>query len=526
LLALASLSAIFVTPLPASAAAAVPSLSWHPCQKVFQCATARVPLDYSHPQGRTIHLAVMRHRATDPAHRIGTLFINPGGPGGSGVAALPVFVRLFPASVRARFDIASWDPRGVGESTPVQCFASARDANRFLNGMVLGSSFPVGNAQTASWIRRYRAFGRQCERRSGALLRHVSTADTARDLDGLRQAAGDRRLSYYGFSYGTFLGATYANLFPERVRAIVLDGNLEPKAYVGTQIKANGGRFLTTGLRDRSDQSAAKTLNAFLDLCGATNTADCAFSAGSPAATQAKYAALLQRLQRLPRSAKVTYAETVSTVGEYLLAPKDWPRLAKLLQTLWVTGNATLPSVSAQQLVGLSAILCSESPSPRAAAFPSLARFALGRSGPLGVLKLWETLPCAGWPAAAADVYTGPWDRRTANPVLVTNNTIDPNTPYQGAVAMTRELARARLLTVDGYGHGVLVNHSAGATRYISRYLIEQKLPPSGTVCRQDRLPFGGRPRDSAGARWCGRAVSALSWSGGTHSALALHALR
>jgi hypothetical protein len=165
-----------------------------------------------------------------------------------------------------------------------------------------------------------------------------------------------------------------------------------------------------------------------------------------------------------------------------------------LLQTLWMTGNATLPSVPAEGLVGLSAILCSESPSPHAAAFPSLARFAFGRSGPLGVLKLWETLPCAGWPATATDVYTGPWDRRTANPVLVTNNTIDPNTPYQGAVAMTRELARARLLTVDGYGHGVLLNHSTCATRYISRYLIEHKLPPRGTLCRQDQLPFGGRP--------------------------------
>jgi pimeloyl-ACP methyl ester carboxylesterase len=491
--ALASLSAILVTSSPAPAAAPVPKLSWHPCKKGFQCATAQVPLDYSNPQGRTIHLAVMRHRAADPARRIGTLFVNPGGPGGSGVKALPMFVSLFPAAVRARFDIASWDPRGVGASTPVRCFAAARDANRFLKGMVLGSSFPVGDAQTASWIRRYRAFGHRCERRSGALLRHVSTADTARDLDVLRQAVGDRRLSYYGFSYGTFLGATYANLFPGHVRAIVLDGNLEPKAYVGAQIKANGGRFLTTELRERSDQSAARTLNAFLDLCGA-NTADCAFSAGSPAATQAKYAALLQRLQRLPPNAKVTYPETVSTVAEYLQAPADWPSLAKLLQTLWATGNATLPTVSAQPLVGLSAILCSESPSPHAAAFPSLARLGFGRSGPLGVLKLWETLPCASWPATAADAYTGPWDRRTANPVLVTNNTFDPNTPYRGAVAMTRELARARLLTVDGYGHGVLVNHSACATRHISRYLIKQALPPNGTVCQQDNTPFSGSP--------------------------------
>jgi pimeloyl-ACP methyl ester carboxylesterase len=488
-----SLSAILLAPSRASAAVPVPKLSWHACQKGFQCATARVPLDYSHPRERTIHLAAIRHRANDPARRIGTLFVNPGGPGGSGVAALPGFVSLFSAAVRARFDIASWDPRGVGASTPIKCFASARDSNRFLDGMVVGNSFPVGNAETARWIRRYRTFGRLCKQRSGGLLRHVSTADTARDLDVLRRAVGDRRLSYYGFSYGTFLGATYANLFPDHVRAVVLDSNLEPKAYVHPEIKANGGRFLTTALRERSDQSAARTLNAFLDLCGA-DTSDCAFSAGSPAATRAKYAALLQRRQRPPRSAKVTYAETVSTTDAYLGTKAAWPSLAELLQKLWMTGNAKLPIVPPKQLVGLSAILCSESPNPRAAAFPSLARFAFRRSGPLGLSKLWETLPCASWPATAAHRYAGPWDRRTANPVLVTNNTIDPNTPYQGAVAMARELARARLLTVDGYGHGVLVNQSACATRYISRYLIKKTLPPKGAVCQQDQHPFSGTP--------------------------------
>ena len=159
-----------------------------------------------------------------------------------------------------------------------------------------------------------------------------------------------------------------------------------------------------------------------------------------------------------------------------------------------MTGNAKLPMVPPKQLVGLSAILCSESPNPRAAAFPSLARFASRRSGPLGLSKLWQTLPCASWPTTATDLYTGPWDRRTANPVLVTNNTIDPNTPYRGAVAMARELARARLLTVDGYGHGVLGNQSACATRYISRYLIEKALPPKGAVCQQDQQPFSGSP--------------------------------
>lgn len=494
-LALASLSANLLTSPRAAAAVPTPKLSWKACHKVFQCATARVPLDYSHPRGPTIHLKVIRHRATHPAHRIGTLFFNPGGPGTSGVALLRAgFLGLFPAAVRERFDIASWDPRGVGASTPVKCFASARQANRLLGGTVVGSSFPVGHAETARWIRRYRAFGRQCARRSGGLLRHVSTADTARDLDLLRRAVDDRGLSYYGFSYGSFLGATYANLFPAHVRAMVLDGNVEPRAYVRPEIKANGGRYLTTELRERSDQSAARILNAFLDLCGRADIAHCAFSAGSPATTRAKYADLLQRLRRPLGSAEVTYAETVSTVGMALATKAKWPLLAKKLQKLWMTGNAKLGTLPPNQLVGLAAILCSESPNPRAATSRSLAGFASRRSGPLGLSKLWLTLPCASWPATAADRYAGPWDRRTANPVLVTNNTIDPNTPYQGAVAMTRMLARARLLTVDGYGHGVLVNQSACATRYIRRYLIEKTLPPKAAVCRQNQQPFNGSP--------------------------------
>jgi pimeloyl-ACP methyl ester carboxylesterase len=492
-LALASLSVILLTPSRAPAAVPVPKLFWKACQKGFQCATARVPLDYSHPRGRTIHLAVIRHPATDPAHRIGTLFFNPGGPGSSGVTALASSVSLFPPAVQARFDIVSWDPRGVGASTPVECFASTRDANRFLAGMVLGSSFPVRNAEMAGWIRRYRAFGRHCERRSGGLLRHVSTADTARDLDVLRRAVGDRRLSYYGASYGTFLGATYANLFPTRVRALVLDGNVNAKANVDREVKANGGLFLPTGLRLRSDQGAAKTLNAFLDLCGRAKTAHCAFSAGSAEATRKKFAALLQRVKA--QQGAVTNAEVVSLAGIALSNTANWSMLAACFKEVWKHSKRHLsatctPSFPSSLLGPLYAIACSDSPNPGPAAFRSLDGFAYRRSGPMGVYKLWLYLACASWAIRAADRYTGPWDRRTASPILVIGNTHDPNTPYSGAVAMARQLARARLLTVDGYGHTALANKSTCTLGYTARYLIDGALPPKGKKCPQDQQPF------------------------------------
>jgi pimeloyl-ACP methyl ester carboxylesterase len=502
---LAAIVGLLAAALPASAArpgaAAAPALAWKPCadpaQRGFQCATLRVPLDYDDPGGRMIRLAVIRRQATDQRHRIGTLFFNFGGPGAAGTQVLPLAGAITEA-LGARFDIASWDPRGVGASTAVHCFASPEAEFAFLDDMAVAASFPVGGAEMDAWLGRYQEFYRRCERRNGDLLRHVSTADTARDLDRLRRAVGDRRLNYDGISYGTVLGATYANLFPDRVRALVLDGNLNPKAYVSPEIEANGGRFLTTDLRQGSDLSAASTLDAFLDLCGSTDAAHCAFTAGSPGATRAKYAALLARLQTDPQSANLTYAQVVSLTANELFVMASWPSLATALQDLWTTGNAPTPPAAAGgpvQVTGqVFAVRCSESPNPGPAAFPSLDAFAYQRAGPIGPYWLWTSVGCASWGATAADRYSGPWDRRTANPVLVLNTTHDPSTPYESAVAMSRQLARARLLTVDGYGHGAQGAPSACVTRYIKRYLIHTKLPPQGTRCGQDQQPFSPGP--------------------------------
>jgi pimeloyl-ACP methyl ester carboxylesterase len=264
--------------------ASIPELAWQPCadpgQSGFECATARVPLDYADPQGSTIDLAVIRHQASDPTNRIGALFFNPGGPGGAGTEDLPAWIDLFPAEVRQRFDIISWDPRGIGASTAVQCFDTQEAEQNFFARPFL-NFFPVGDAQKRVWIHRYARFGQLCEQRNGDLLAHVSTADSARDMDLLRQAVGEPRLNYLGVSYGILLGATYANLFPGKVRAMVLDGNVDPVAW------ANGGKertFLSTSLRMGADKASAKTLNAFLTLCGRASTDQCAFSAGGAAA--------------------------------------------------------------------------------------------------------------------------------------------------------------------------------------------------------------------------------------------------
>ena len=507
-----------------AAAAPAPKLDWracaHPAQEGFQCATARVPRNYSHPHRSKIHLAVIRHRATDPAHRIGTLFFNPGGPGPSKASfpgAWDPDQEFFPPALRARFDVVTWDPRGTGGSAAVQCFTSQKDEGRFLDGVGLpGESFPVGKAEKKKWTGRYRGFGRRCGRKNRGLLRHVSTADTARDLNLLRRSVGDRRLSYWGISYGTFLGATYANLYPNRVRALVLDGNVDPRALVHRRLKANDGTFLGTFLRQHSDQGTAKTLDAFLDLCGRTDTTHCAFSAGSAAATRDKYDALLRRLRTDPASADISYADLTSQLFQDLAGPASWPGAAECLQDVWTTGRwcpsasrSTPPIPGAlpggtdraggaeHRYAGpeqLLAILCSESPNPRRSAFWALDVFANQRSGAAGRYKSWASEPCASWPASAADRYAGPWNRRTANPLLVIGNTHDPNTPHRNAVAMSRQLARARLLTLEGYGHTSGNDPSACIRKAVSAYLTDKVLPPQGTRCQPDEEPFGAAP--------------------------------
>jgi pimeloyl-ACP methyl ester carboxylesterase len=492
LLALAALSVLFALPSAARAGVRVPTLDWAPCpdRERFDCATARVPLDYRDPGGSRIRLAVIRHRATKPSRRIGTAFFSPGGP----AAAKPLFptvVEGLLAPVRRRFDVISWDPRGLGESTAVRCFASPAAEDRFFAGVGKPAlTFPVGPFEMSRWIERYRAFGQRCRRRSGDLMRHITTAESARDMDLLRRAVGARRVTFIGGSWGTFLGATYANMFPRRVRAMALSAILDPIAWVnrGRDVLTDPAAFAPTYLRQRIDLSARKTLDAFLDLCGRQPVARCAFSAGSAAATRAKFDALLGRLESNPSSASVTYGDFVGTVVNDLYVSSGWGELARKMQSVWTTGSTEGVAAEAPfpDIGGAFGINCTDSPNPGPAAFPRFDPFTLSRAGAPGRFWLWATEVCSTWPVTAPARYTGPWDRRTASPVLVITTTHDPATSYEAAVALSRELARGRLLTVDGYGHGT---KSACTDRHLARYLIKRILPPRGARCRGEQ-PF------------------------------------
>ena len=265
--------ALAATSQPATAPP-VPVLHWAQCDGSFQCATAKVPLDYRQPLGTTIDLGVIRHPATDPAHRLGSLFFNSGGP----ATDIDGFAQAYPqvpAEVRARFDVVTFDPRGFGFSTEINCFQSPAAEQAFLAGLPL---FPVGHSQQKAWERRVAEFDARCASHGGPLLDHDSTADVARDMDLLRQAVGDPVLNYLGQSYGSLIGTVYANLFPARVGHMVFDGNVDPNA------DTHGGP-LPTDLRQGRDIGDAQTMQAFLNLCGRAAVSSCAFSAGTPAAT-------------------------------------------------------------------------------------------------------------------------------------------------------------------------------------------------------------------------------------------------
>jgi pimeloyl-ACP methyl ester carboxylesterase len=500
-----------------SAGPVAPRLSWADCGDGFECTTAQVPLDYDRPRGSTISLALVRLPASDPGHRIGSLFINPGGPGGSGAE----FVRdagrvLYSSAVRSRFDLVGFDPRGIIGSTPLRCFATFEESIAQLTDF----AFPVTPAEERATIRSDRAISAACARHGGAILDHMSTANVARDLDLLRQAVGDAKLSYAGYSYGSYLGTTYANLFPGKVRALVVDGVLDPVAWATG--RGREARTLPFSSRLGSNDGSWASLKQFFRLCDAAG-ARCDFSAGSPRRHYARLAArLLKDPLQLDDGAGGTvpfrYSDLVSITLGALYDPTSWPDLAAFLADLESAAGAPATGAGLRALraklgnglqqedypnfvEGGVGVFCSETDNPhRVSAWKRAARAADLRTPYFGRPWTWLSSICQPWPGRDADRYAGPWNHRTSEPVLVVGNRYDPATPYRGAVAVDRLLPRSRLLTLDGWGHTSLFA-SACVDRYVNRYLLTSRVPAAGTVCRPDAVPFAAAVTMTAAER-------------------------
>jgi pimeloyl-ACP methyl ester carboxylesterase len=485
---------------PQSSAAA--RIAWRGCGNGFQCARVLVPLDWSDPRGPQISLAVIRHRASGPGRRIGSLFLNFGGPGVSGVASLEdLSESKMDALGGRRFDLVSWDPRGTGESTHVRCFANHRAQARF---WAPDWSIPTTRRESMRYLPKALGFVERCVALSRRLLAHDSTDDTVRDLDYLRRLVGDRRLNYRGTSYGSFLGETYANMFPRRVRAMVLDGVINPVAFTTSTQAGIAVHQADTDLVFAKLQS----------LCQAAGPARCALAGHGP--VKARVSRLLARLRRGPIPApsapaphRLSYGDLLFYMFTKLGTPASWPQLAAGLEQA-ASGNGSAIETELDQVRPLyqsalntaTALQCADKPRPRLGpqAWPSIIGRVTRVSPFNAVTGWWLAVPCAAWPVQNADRYAGPWNRSTPNPILLIGTRYDPQTAYAGARGVARLLGNARLLTFDGYGHTTDGDPSLCIDHAVTAYLIRPSTARQQT-CQADRKPFDpdfGKPLPSA----------------------------
>ena len=470
------------------------SISWRTCGERLECARVPVPLDWDRPRGRTISLAVIRHLASRPDERIGSLFVNPGGPGQSGVGLVKGSGNDLDAWGDGRFDIVSWDPRGTNDSTPVRCFRTQRAAAAFFKGVTV----PTTSRASEEYSRKVAAeMAKRCGRVSGWLLPHVTTADTVRDLDHLRGLVGDPKVTYVGFSYGTFLGQTYANLYPDRVRAMMLDGIVNPVEY------SRGAEARIANGVSASDE----VFDQFLRTCRRAGPRDCALAGGDRTPEQ-RMRALFKRVRQEPIPAPALNPKGSLTEGDLLVSqfepmrtPATWPGDAADLRAA-LRGDASVLAAGARPLLtpeaweGVAtstAIQCADAGARRSLReWPSvIGRFkrVSRMQGPVNGWWLWA--PCAEWPVKGQDAYRGPWNASTSAPILLIGTRYDPNTPYASAVRSQRLLGNAVLLTHDGYGHVSYQDPSACVERARVAYLVDLVTPAPGTVCKADQRPFG-----------------------------------
>ena len=493
------------------------TIGWSACGSGFQCGTQAVPLDYSRPHGQMISLALIRLPAGDPAHRIGTLFVNPGGPGDSGVA----FVRdeaitTFSASVRSRFDIVGFDPRGVGASTPLQCFASDDDEAAVFADVPV---FPVNHREVIATDQANAKLSKACAKREPELAAHLSTGDVARDLDRLRQAVGDDQITFVGYSYGTYIAAVYANMFPRRVRAIVADGVINPIAWVGA---GRAGRTVPVDVRLQSDTGTTAALQAFLTVCD-QNANRCTFAPGPGHTSAAKFATLMQQLRisaaDSPSLGTVTYADAVGYVAHDLYKYSNWSYLADYLQDLntavhteaLATPNrmalaaVPAPAVAHRRATDTAAdtaaydnsldiaeaVTCEDSNNPtRPDVWERDAQLRDHIAPYFGSYWTWLDEAFATWTVTAPARYTGPFDIKPAHPLLVIGVLRDPATRYADAVALADTSPGARLLTINGTGHTSRNTASTCAQTATAAYLGSGQLPHHGAVCGVQTRPF------------------------------------
>ncbi|WP_404961238.1 alpha/beta hydrolase [Streptomyces sp. 147326] len=478
-------------------------LTWTRCGEL-QCATLTVPMDYAHPKdGRTFTLPLAKAVTADPDWRVGSLVFNPGGPGESGVDQLKSGAQSsFSERTRARFDIVSFDPRGVAGSKPaVDCGSSdpaAEDQPPSGAGDTSTSLYPKTDAERRAELANAEHQTAACKARSGAILPHVGTLDAARDMDVLRAALGDDKLTYLGWSYGTYLGTVYGELFPRRVRALVLDGAVDP-ALDWSEAALQQAKGFRKSVDDYAGQCASVVGNA----CPAA-TPD-----GIHKVITDLYARVSKRPLRIKGSdERLDQAMLNAAVSMSMYSPESqWQPLSEALRAAHKGDGTKLaeiadPGISAQddssdggsepgsdddQAPGNSsdaivAVNCLDQPHPRdPQPYWDLLDRANREAGAFGTSNVLAALTCKDWPAGAQKPHRV--QAEGLPPVLVVGTTGDPATPYEWSKNLAGQLPGGMLLTFRGPGHTAYGRGSACVTAAVDAYLLDLKPVPDGTTC-------------------------------------------
>ncbi|WP_199549591.1 alpha/beta hydrolase [Streptomyces sp. N35] len=456
-------------------------LSWGECEgggsgasdSAWKCATLKVPLDYGDPDGKTIGIALIRSEARDDGKRIGSLLFNFGGPGGSGVSALPSFAPGYQA-LQERYDLVGFDPRGVERSGGVECRSDEETEQAFTTIDLT----PDTAAEEQAYFKDAADFGAGCKEQSGDILPYVSTSNAARDMDLMRIVLGDEKLHYLGYSYGTELGGTYAHLFPSKVGRLVLDAVVDPSADM-------------VGHAKNQTRGFQRALENYLKSTGK-----------DPKDGTAEIAALLKSLDKkpLPAAGGRELNETLGTTGitQALYSESSWPQLTAALGAAADGDGAPLLALADEYnnrdasgrystaMHSQRSISCADTsvrPTPAQAKklLPQFLKISPVFGGYLG----WDAAGwCHRWPVAG-EHQTPEVSAPGAEPILVIGTTGDSATPFEGARKMADELGKGVgvHLTFKGEGHGAYGGGNACVDSTVEDYLLDHKVPEDGKVC-------------------------------------------
>ncbi|MFB8248642.1 alpha/beta hydrolase [Streptomyces sp. NPDC055952] len=456
-------------------------LSWGRCKATadgpapsseWQCATLEVPLDWSKPDGETIGLGLIRAKARG-GDRVGSLLFNFGGPGASGVSMMPSYAPTV-SRLGERYDLVSWDPRGVGASEGVRC-----RGDKEIQASEAVDVTPDTPAEEKAYLADAADFAEGCQEDAGKLLAHVSTADSARDMDRIREVLGDAKMHYFGISYGTELGGTYAHLFPENVGRMTLDAVVDPGAD-------------TVGHAENQARGFQRALDNYLTSTGQ-----------DPEEGSRDIAALLRRIDERPLPTgspgrKLTQTLAVTGIVLPLYSKDSWPTLTSALDAARKGDGSELLALAdgynerdpsgryGTTTHSQRVISCRDDRQrPTAAETKKLLPRFEKVSPVFGAFLAWDTAGwCHDWPVSGQH-DTPEVSAPGAAPVLVVGNTGDPATPYEGARRMADELGEGVgvMLTWRGEGHGAYGSGSDCVDATVDAYLLDGSVPKDGKVC-------------------------------------------